>query len=74
MRTDHRRATVNAMASALQLVVEINLDSRTISGRISTNHDPARPFHGWLELASTIETLRNAALNTRAHPIPAKEG
>jgi hypothetical protein len=41
-------------------VVELELDTTPIRGRISTPPDPAREFRGWLELASAIEQLRTA--------------
>jgi hypothetical protein len=50
------------MATHLRLLLDLELAATPIAGRISTTSDPARPFHGWLELASTIETMRKAAL------------
>jgi hypothetical protein len=50
------------MGTNLRLVVDLELETTPIGGRISTGSEPARPFHGWLELASAIETHRNAAI------------
>ncbi len=53
------------MPTYLRVVVDVELGSTLICGRIGTSDDPARPFHGWLELAGTIEALRNAAPSPR---------
>jgi DNA-binding CsgD family transcriptional regulator len=38
------------LASHLQLIVDLDLHTTPIRGRISTTNHLARPFHGWLEL------------------------
>jgi hypothetical protein len=53
------------MGSQLRLVVDLDLDTTPIGGQISTATGPARSFHGWLELASAIETLRSVAVTAR---------
>ena len=50
--------------TTIRLVVDLEPET-PIRGRISSGTDAARPFHGWLELASAIETLRNAAAAAR---------
>jgi hypothetical protein len=54
------------MASQLQLYVDLELESVPIGGAVSSDQHPSRPFQGWLELASAIETLRREALTASA--------
>jgi hypothetical protein len=49
------------MATHLQITVDLELGATPIEGQISTETQPSRPFHGWLELASVIEQLRVAS-------------
>jgi virginiamycin B lyase len=50
------------MGGNLRLVVDLERETTPIGGQISTATGPTRAFHGWLELASAIETHRNAAV------------
>jgi hypothetical protein len=54
------------MATHLELILDLELSATPIAGQIFTASDPARPFHGWLELASALEALRNDALTANA--------
>jgi hypothetical protein len=48
------------MAGELQIIIDLAPDATPIEGQVFTQAHPARPFHGWLELASAIEQLRGA--------------
>lgn len=48
-----------------QLTLELSADSDEMSGTIYQRGHPARPFSGWLELLSVLETWRIAALGSR---------
>ena len=39
----------------VRVVLELEHDERTISGRIAVNDDPERDFYGWLELIHKLE-------------------
>jgi hypothetical protein len=43
-------------------VLELELDERTISGRIVVNDHPGRDFYGWLELIDRLERARESGL------------
>ena len=58
------------MASRLHLHVDLELASVPIAGSVGSDQHPARPFHGWLELASEVEALRREALTARAPATP----
>jgi hypothetical protein len=56
------------MTRHLRITVDLELDATPISGLILTDTHPARPFRGWLELASAIEQLSSAAPPPTNHP------
>ena len=76
LRGPHRReprpvlATLAQMANRAQLLIDLDLDASPIAGRITSDHDPRRPFHGWLELCSAIEAQRTTAVTTAAQAAP----
>jgi hypothetical protein len=45
-----------------RLLIDLDLDAWPIGGRITSDDNPGRPFHGWLELSSAIEQRRTAAM------------
>jgi hypothetical protein len=54
------------MAYLTHLGIYLELDATPIAGYITTEREPPRPFHGWLELSSAIEAQRAAGPgNTR---------
>ena len=42
------------------IYLDLDLDATPIAGYITTEREPRRPFHGWLELSSAIEAHRAA--------------
>jgi hypothetical protein len=48
------------MAYLTHLGIYLELDATPIAGYITTEREPPRPFHGWLELSSAIEAQRAA--------------
>lgn len=55
------------MTGHLRITVDLELDPTPICGLVLTDTHPARPFRGWLELASAIEQLRSAAPPPASH-------
>ena len=58
------------MGYRTQLFIDLDLDATPIAGHITSDHDPRRPFHGWLELSSAIEERRTAGLTTARTDAP----
>lgn len=52
------------------LFIDLDLDATPIAGHITSDHNPRRPFHGWLELSSVIEERRTAGLTTARTDAP----
>jgi hypothetical protein len=44
------------MGYLTHFLIDLDLDATPIAGYIATDHDARRPFHGWLELSSAIES------------------
>jgi hypothetical protein len=46
----------------VRVVLELEHDERTISGRIVVNDHPGRDFYGWLELIDRLERATDSEL------------
>ena len=46
----------------VRVVLELEYDERTISGRIAVNDSPCPDFYGWLELIDRLERAKDAGL------------
>jgi hypothetical protein len=60
MRTTARAARLVQMGYLTHLGIYLEPDATPIAGYITTEREKWRPFHGWLELSSAIETQRTA--------------
>ena len=46
----------------VRVVLELEHDERTISGRIAIDDKPGREFYGWLELIDRLERAKDGVL------------
>jgi hypothetical protein len=54
------------MRAPVRVVLELELDEHTISGRIAVNDNPECDFYGWLEL---IHKLQRATDSESPHDV-----
>ena len=56
----------------VNMSLSIDISSDSIQGSIAIENEEAKPFYGWVELATAIETARARALHA-IHPGVASE-